>query len=778
MPNRRWLNLAVVLTALSVLAAACTDGSGTAPTGAVSSPATTSNTPVGTDAPVTTLSPPASTASPPSRTTPPAPSTSTSAPQLVRQELIYGLQPRDLATYRGSMETTFAWSGAAGAQVLALPATATGSTVVAVDGRQRILALSTVGGLEIIEDFTAIAGSITVGSSGDVETMEIPRGELRDVIVAAPPPLLVDDTLVLDDRGPGGTPGAFTGHVHPLFAAGVLGPPLSGSEVDVGDSWSAEASDPFLGEVTIEVRVTGQETMADGGLAFVLEYEGATSGIAPELALGAAFDIATSFISSPEIDRFAASAGTRSAVVRTAGLTGRVVFDPSRGAAVSLDSAVKVVLDFVSADDSGLADFTIETGVSRSFVLEGISPATPFELMSVLDRFEENPVALAEAPFDQLTGYEISVASADRAEFIVSLLTDRRPDLPAGTAVRIVSADGSADITAVTVALSGEFRGAPFVAEEVAAIVSGSVPRAVSVAGRSAFLVTIDDEDWRLYNDEVYLYIVIGPGVLAGQVLADLVPHPAPYLWQAGDCLDFEDGFDSAAPYSPFGVYGLRHCAADHVYEVIHSEVLADGPSARLPSDLSARSRSTCARSFVDFTGATELETAVSLIRYLPDAAEWAKGARYLACVVFVAGPDGPRTVDERIDGDDGALAFALDVGTCLSELVAVACTEPHDREIIALFDLPDGPDAPPPAAAELSGTMIDRCSEAFADFELGTGPGDVRVFDVTDMFTFWEFGVRRFYCVAGAFGPFGFALEITGTFGERWREAAERVTT
>jgi hypothetical protein len=675
------------------------------------------------------------------------------------------------------LEATFAWSGAAGAEILALPETATGSTVVAVDGRQRILALSTVGGLEIIEDFTATAGSITVGSSGDIETMEIPRGELRDVIVVAPP-LLVDDTLALDDRVPAGTPGAFTRHVDPLFVAGVLGPPLSGGEIDVGDSWSVEASDAFLGQVTIEVRVTDQVTMADGGLAFVLEYEGATSGTATELALDAAFDVATSFASSPEIGRLVASAGARTAVVRTAGLTGQVVFDPSRGAVVSLDSAVRVVLDFVSADDPGPADFTIETGVSRSFVLEGISPATPFEVMSVLDRFEVSPVALAEAPFDQLTSYEISVAPADRAELIVSLLTDRRPDLPAGTAVRTVSADGSAEITAVTVALSGEFRGAPFVAEEVAAILSSSVPRAVSVAGRGAFLVTIDDEDWRLYNDEVYRYIVIGSGVLAGQVLADLVGRPVPYLWQAGDCLDFEDGFDSAAPYAPFGVHGLRHCAADHVYEVIHSEVLAEGASARLPSDLSERSRSACARSFVDFTGATELETAVSLIRYLPDPAEWAKGARYLACVVFVAGPDGPRTVDQRIDGDDAALAFALDVGTCLSDLVAVACTEPHDREIIGLFDLPDGPEAPPPAATELSGTMIDRCAEAFADFELGTGPGDVRVFDVTDMFTFWEFGVRRFYCVAGAFEPFGGALEITGTFGERWREAAERVTT
>ena len=125
------------------------------------------------------------------------------------------------------------------------------------------------------------------------------------------------------------------------------------------------------------------------------------------------------------------------------------------------------------------------------------------------------------------------------------------------------------------------------------------------------------------FNNETHLFFTIGPRELSRAVLADLAKGPTRYLWQPGDCLDFTDDYFSATPHAPFGLYGLRHCEVPHGYEVISSEVLPEGPNARFPADLSKRSQATCGRSYHDFTGTTELESSIRLIRYLPDQEEW-----------------------------------------------------------------------------------------------------------------------------------------------------------
>jgi hypothetical protein len=334
------------------------------------------------------------------------------------------------------------------------------------------------------------------------------------------------------------------------------------------------------------------------------------------------------------------------------------------------------------------------------------------------------------------------------------------------------------EVVAVAVTMGGEFRGAPYVAEEVSAFLSGSRPTEVSVGDHTAFRVGIGDEEWLMYNNEAYLFITIGPRSASRRVMRDLAQTSVPYLWQPGDCLDFADEYDSATPYAPFGEHGLRHCGVTHTHEVIHSEVLPEGPDARFPADLSDRSRITCARAFRDFTGRSELETTLLMTRYLPDRDEWAKGSRYLACIVGVAGPDGEVAVEGRIDGRDPALVFTLEVGTCLFGLFPVECDQRHDSEIIAAFDLPDGPDAPLPDVDDLRERLGDRCDEELAAFALGEGPGEIEVFELTDVFGSWELGLRRVYCRAAAFGDDGFRLDITGTFGSGWEEAEEQVAT
>ena len=212
---------------------------------------------------------------------------------------------------------------------------------------------------------------------------------------------------------------------------------------------------------------------------------------------------------------------------------------------------------------------------------------------------------------------------------------------------------------------------------------------------------------------------------------------------------------------------------------MIYSEVLPEGSDAAFPDDMSARSDMTCAAAFFEFTGTTELVSALALIRYLPDEEEWDKGSRYLACVVYLTGPSGSEQVNGRIDGTDPALLFDLEVGICVFDFYPVDCDDPHNGEIFLVGELPDGPNAPRQADAVLDGRLVDACGSAFGTFRAGVGEGpgvlDFRAF--SDASVAWELGIRTYYCLAGAFDPSGFLLEITGTFAGGWEEAAERVT-
>jgi len=259
--------------------------------------------------------------------------------------------------------------------------------------------------------------------------------------------------------------------------------------------------------------------------------------------------------------------------------------------------------------------------------------------------------------------------------------------------------------------------------------------------------------------------------------MSDLADSADPYLWQRGDCLIFDDGFDDVTPYAPFGLHGLRHCAVGHTYEVIHSEVLPEPAGARFPSDLSDRSEAACGQAFFELSGTTELESALGLIRYLPDENEWANGSRYFACVVYVSGPAGKVSVDGRIDGEDETLRFDLREGTCLFDLFPVDCDDPHNGEIVAAFELADAPGAPMPEARDLADLIAAQCSSSFDAFELGEGLGNVQVFEISDVFGGWDFGARNYYCMVSTFGFNGFRLDITGTFGGGWQEARDRVS-
>jgi hypothetical protein len=687
-----------------------------------------------------------------------------------------GLQLGDLVTYDGTLETRVSLRGDSAGL---LAGASTGSLDITAEwtGRQRLLVLAAGDHLEVVEDFTAEAGVFTIEEGGDQTVVDPTRDELLD-FKPPTPPLVVDRSGRPVDAGRSGAPAARVGRLDPMAVAAVIGPPLSSEAVDVGDTWSDVVDDVLLGAISFTSEVTAEVELDDGTLVFVVEF-GATAGDLPvELDIEAALDLIGTVGDRRDLADALSSQAASSVTIRSVVLDGTAQIDPGRGVMTAFESLQSFAVDVEVADGDEVATASVEAGSTRSFTLRDHSRAAPFEIESVLDRFETDPFSLSAAAFEPLAGYELSDASDEVADRAFDALFDIRQDLFAGaTIANVADADGES-VTAIAITTGGEFRGAPFVAEEVAAFLSGTRPRSVSVGDHAAYRVTVGEDEWLMFNNETHLYVTIGVRALSERVMRDFAESASPYLWQTGDCLDFADEFDSATPYAPFGMHGLRHCAVDHTYEVIHTEVLPEGPGARFPSDLSDRSEATCGRAFFEATGTSELETAVSLIRYLPDRDEWEKGSRYFGCVIYIAGADGEVSVAGRVDGSDPELAFTLEVGTCLFSLFPVDCDDPHNGEIIGVFEFPEGPGVPMPDTGDLQELITEQCTSAFDAFTFGSGPGVVEVFDLSDVFAAWDFGARRYYCMAVSFGDDGFRLDITGTFGAGWEEAAERVAT
>lgn len=767
MSSRRPLPVSFVVFGLVV--AACTGGDGGGVL--ITVPPTSAIPPsIATTAPV-----PATTSVP--TPSPPSPATTAVPPGLEPQVLSFGFAPGELATYRGRLETTLGWSGEPPSGFFGDASGADGKLITEWTGRQRLLTLAAGDFIELVADFTAEAGSLIIEEDGAQTTTEFTRDELLD-FKPATPPILIDQAGRFRPEPGSGAPRALIVSVGPLAAAAVIGPPFSPDPVDVGDSWTAAFEDPLLGTVVIDVEIVSEEETADGTLVFVIDFRGTSDDLPRDLDLVEVLDLTAPLGDGTGIEGLLGSDVAGFVTVLSVDLSGTMQFDPSRGIALEFESRQGLAMDFRLEIGDEAVVFSLEAGATRSFTLTGYARAAPFAVESVLDRFEIDPFTLAAATFFGLTDYELIDVTDDESDAVFGPLFLVRQDLFAGVnLVNLVDDEGESAI-ALAVTTGGVFRGDPIVAKEVAAFVSGTTPREVSIGDRTAYRVTIDGDEWLMYSNQTHLFVTIGPRGLSRRIMTDFAESVVPYLWQPGDCLDFADDFDSAVPYAPFGILGLRHCMVDHTYEVIYSEVLPEGPAARFPSDLGERSDSVCGRAFHDFTGTTELESALSLIRYLPDEIEWEQGSRYFACAVYLTGPDGEIEIDARIDGRDPELIFTLGVGTCLFSLFPVECDDPHHGEIIAVFDLSEGPGDPMPDVDDLQALITERCESAFVDFERGSGPGRVGVFDITDLFGAWEFGVRRYYCMAVAFGDDGFRLDITGTFAGDWEEAVGRVAT
>lgn len=234
-------------------------------------------------------------------------------------------------------------------------------------------------------------------------------------------------------------------------------------------------------------------------------------------------------------------------------------------------------------------------------------------------------------------------------------------------------------------------------------------------------------------------------------------------VWEPNTCL-YVDPDVETLPYAPFPPDIVVPCSGPHNAEVLLSlqvgTDLDDFDAAAIEYDRNYR----CDKAYMDVFGAQKDHTP-TLITYMPDADEWERGDRYLACVVQIETINGPILVagpmSERTDLD-----WNLPPESCLDRSFAsevVECGSPHGYQYLgdAVVAFDEWP-------ADGASAFQDACNALLDEF-VRDGPVVVDVF-ATGLFPFaFEQGDRSVQCMAFATDD-GLLLDVVGSFGDVWR--------
>ena len=231
-------------------------------------------------------------------------------------------------------------------------------------------------------------------------------------------------------------------------------------------------------------------------------------------------------------------------------------------------------------------------------------------------------------------------------------------------------------------------------------------------------------------------------------------------IWQTGDCvyMDPEEGL----PWAPIALDRVVPCNGAHNGEVLFGDPSATDADTFDEDAVTYQRNHTCDREFQTLLGPQKDRTP-SLVTYMPDADEFARGDRYLACLVRIPTNDGLELFAGRLaDRDD--LVWSPKPGTCFGPTLApegLDCGAVHSYEYLGTADT--DLDAWPRSAevfAEACTALVDA---------LPAGPVGIDVFP-TGLYPYaFEGGDRTVRCMAFASDADGM-VEVVGSFTERWR--------
>jgi hypothetical protein len=234
-------------------------------------------------------------------------------------------------------------------------------------------------------------------------------------------------------------------------------------------------------------------------------------------------------------------------------------------------------------------------------------------------------------------------------------------------------------------------------------------------------------------------------------------------VWRPGACL-YTDPDSETLPYAPFPPDVEVPCVGPHNAEVLLSEQVGIDLDQFDDDVINYERNYRCDKAYTDVFGPQKTHTP-TLITYMPDADEWARGDRYLACVVQIDSLEGLESMAGHMaDRDD--LDWSPELGACLDRSFApeaVDCGRPHGYQYLgnATVAFDTWPD-------DGTAGFQEACSELLRDFAR-QGPATVDVF-ATGLYPYaFELGDRSVQCMAFATEDDAL-VDVAGSFAEVWR--------
>ena len=374
----------------------------------------------------------------------------------------------------------------------------------------------------------------------------------------------------------------------------------------------------------------------------------------------------------------------------------------------------------------------------------------------------EDPSAVAADVLTDVEGFEQIDAPPDTAnDLLISIEDWLPPDLVAGDARAVYSDAEGTHIAVVSVIPDLTWRGDPGFVPDLIEAITGTAPESLATGifstetARGAVLKLWSSGDGfvvasSLDEDAALAY-------LSG-LEADRQPNPA---WSSGDCLFLEETED--LPYAPFPRDVVVTCSGAHNAEVLIG--FTDGAEAEsFDEDAIEYQRNYDCDQAYNLAFGDQLTHAPSLVTYMPDEDEWARGDRYLACVVIIERNEGRQLISGPMAGVDD-LDFLPEVGACLLDGLpaeTVECSSPHVYQYVgsAMLDAQEWPDPDSTAFDDVCVDFLDTLEggqAALGVFPIGLGP-----------FAF-ENGDRTVRCMAFATVD-DFLVDVVGGFEGVWR--------
>ncbi len=703
--------------------------------------------------------------------------TTTLPPGLQPQQLAYGFGADELAKYDYTQTVTIDIPAGEGFGGL-FRSSSSYSITAAGEMWQLTLPGSDGDTYEIVGDLRPDEATLDSVVAGLDLSDEYTEDDLAELVYLFVP--VVVDVLGQPAEGTGGAPGYLRTAANPFDVLLVPGPPLTEETVDVGDTWTYTVDHPVLGPIEYRSDVVAEEEM-DEGYAFSIDYVVEMGGFPLELTITEAAEIAGSTSSQQSLNASLLLGGSTldlAVSIDDLQVSGTYLFDPAAGRVVESEATLMLVETINSQVEGFEGSVSVNTSATYSLLLSEAAAARDVERGNVLAAFKTDPYDLAYEQFNALWEFGLWEPDEDHVEALFDLI-GYSGDVVAGVGYAEASLFNGESALVAVITTGGQFRGAPFLAQDLAAYWAGYNPAPVTVGDQTAYRFSTAGREWLMWGDRAYLFLVSGPRAISQEVMEAFVARPEPYLWQTGDCVSFEDDYLDEKPWAPYGIYGLRHCLDEHTYEVIYTEAVTSEPGDPYPDEsLLERAYTTCGEVFYDYIGAFDLDTVISLSIYLPDEDEWAQGSRYLACLANEAGNGGEVSVEDRLGGAGPSNPVQIEAGDCLVDDFPVACNTAHNGEVVGGGEYDAAADDPMPDWDELGENLEDVCQEAFDDYGIVDGDFEVDFFWLSDMYSSWDLGARSYYCAARAYDEDGWPVDVVGSFADDWEEAPEQIET